>query len=409
MAEVAGGVGKSGSLDEVRASVPYAALQVAFELAPVGFAILSAEGKIVAANRALGSLLGFCDPADLSQVELCTRVHPEDRAAEREMWRQLGQEGAHDHRAERRFLRFDGAVVRLALRVTRVLGPEGGEFFVALFEDIRERQRPATEPPPRAVLEGRLGAERPQQILVADDNLVNQKVARHMLERIGYRADVVANGREAVAALDTVDYDIILMDLRMPEMDGIEATRRIRQRPGPQPSIVAMTALAMEGDREQCLAGGMDDYVSKPIQLSELVATLQRVMRAKLERVEGDREPLLDERALGDLCAIFDDEAELHHLVREQLAGSARLVAQAREGLLARRFEEVALAAHTLKGLSAQFGARRLQQAARVLEEASRAADDPASHIALTRLEQQREHAASALVAWLERSPASAR
>jgi PAS domain S-box-containing protein len=389
--------------------VPGGALRVAFELAPVGMAILSSEGRIVAANRALGALLGFREPAELGPAGLGARVHPDDRADEQEMWRHLRQNEALEHVAERRFVRPDGAALRLALRVARVAPPGGESLFVVLLEEVLEpppsgvSARPAAglSPPPAASAAG------PSQlILVADDNLVNQKVARHMLERIGYRADVVTNGREVLGALDRASYDVILMDLRMPEMDGIEATRRIRQRGGRQPSIVAMTALAMEGDRERCLAGGMDDYVSKPIQMGELVATLQRVLRLRAERGEGDAEPLLDERALVDLAALFEED-ELRGLIEEQLAGSVRLVGQAREGLAGRRFDEAALAAHTLKGLSAQFGARRLQQAARVLEEASRAAAEETCHQALTRLEQQREQAATALIAWLEREPAS--
>ncbi len=124
------------------------------------------------------------------------------------------------------------------------------------------------------------------RILVADDNAINQKVAARMLEKLGYRADVAANGREAIQALAQLPYDLVLMDCQMPEMDGFEAARLIRERerreatnaesPTPHVPIVAMTANAMQGDRERCLAAGMDDYVAKPVTSRNLTRVLQR-------------------------------------------------------------------------------------------------------------------------------------
>jgi CheY-like chemotaxis protein len=106
------------------------------------------------------------------------------------------------------------------------------------------------------------------RLLLAEDNAVNQKLALRLLERMGYSADVVGNGLEALDAVEGTAYDVILMDVQMPELDGLETTRRIRHRwPGDTgPRIVAMTANAMEGDREACLAAGMDDYIAKPIR-----------------------------------------------------------------------------------------------------------------------------------------------
>jgi GAF domain-containing protein/DNA-binding response OmpR family regulator len=130
--------------------------------------------------------------------------------------------------------------------------------------------------PTGAGIDRDLAARHPLRILLAEDNPVNQKLALRLLERMGYRADVAANGLEAIGALEGAAYDVVLMDVQMPELDGLEATRRIRRRwPGDEgPRIVAMTANAMDGDREACLAAGMDDYISKPIAPDALQASL---------------------------------------------------------------------------------------------------------------------------------------
>ncbi len=124
-----------------------------------------------------------------------------------------------------------------------------------------------------------LAEKHPLQILLAEDNGVNQQLATQLLKKMGYRTDVVGNGLEAVNALERQSYDVILMDLQMPEMDGITATQTICERwsASNRPWIIAVTANAMQGDREACLKAGMDDYISKPIQIAELVAALQRV------------------------------------------------------------------------------------------------------------------------------------
>ncbi|MFO1068865.1 MAG: response regulator [Geminicoccaceae bacterium] len=117
----------------------------------------------------------------------------------------------------------------------------------------------------------------PLRILVADDHATNRKLARLVLARLGYEPDVVNDGRAALSALERQRFDVVLMDVQMPGMDGIEATAEIRRRwQDDRPYIVAMTANAMQGDREACLAAGMDDYVSKPVQVEELVAALRR-------------------------------------------------------------------------------------------------------------------------------------
>ncbi len=116
----------------------------------------------------------------------------------------------------------------------------------------------------------------PLQILIAEDNPVNQKLALRVLSKLGYRADVASNGKEAIAAFNKVKYDLIFMDVQMPEMDGLEATQKIRALLGMQPMIIAMTANAMQGDREICIKAGMDDYISKPINLDKLVESIEK-------------------------------------------------------------------------------------------------------------------------------------
>lgn len=115
------------------------------------------------------------------------------------------------------------------------------------------------------------------RILLAEDNIVNQRLAQLMLEKLGQGADIVSDGAEAVSAATLLHYDLILMDMQMPVMDGLEATRRIRATVGThnRPRIVAMTANVLPADRERCLSAGMDDYISKPIRLAEIVRILK--------------------------------------------------------------------------------------------------------------------------------------
>jgi CheY-like chemotaxis protein len=119
-----------------------------------------------------------------------------------------------------------------------------------------------------------MAKKRPLRILLAEDLQVNQKLALRLLEQMGYRADVASNGLEAVESIERQTYDVILMDVQMPDMDGLDATRAIRKRNIKQPYIIAMTANAMQGDREMCIEAGMDDYISKPIRIHELVTAL---------------------------------------------------------------------------------------------------------------------------------------
>ena len=156
------------------------------------------------------------------------------------------------------------------------------DTLVALLGDADTARRPCRRAArPQRSTRG-MAARHPLRILLAEDNVVNQKLALRLLQQMGYRADLASNGIEAIESIERQPYDVVLMDVQMPEMDGLEATRRItaRWQPGERPRIVAMTANAMAGDREECLAAGMDDYVTKPIRVDALVEALLQVRPA---------------------------------------------------------------------------------------------------------------------------------
>jgi len=123
--------------------------------------------------------------------------------------------------------------------------------------------------------ENQMNCARALRILIAEDNIINQKVISKMLNKLNYRADVAANGLEVLAALERQAYDVVLMDIQMPEMDGLDAAKRIRERWPDGPKIIAITAYAMQGDREKCIASGMNDYITKPVNLEELRSVLE--------------------------------------------------------------------------------------------------------------------------------------
>ena len=139
----------------------------------------------------------------------------------------------------------------------------------------------SARPAAKSTVDPQMARRNPLLVLLAEDNLVNQKLALRLLSQMGYTADVVANGQQALEAIDAKPYDVVLMDVQMPEMDGLEASRRItaKRKPPERPRIVAMTANAMQGDREACLAAGMDDYITKPIRVDQLVEALMAVPR----------------------------------------------------------------------------------------------------------------------------------
>ena len=149
-----------------------------------------------------------------------------------------------------------------------------------LAHDVAPKAAPTTG---KSHLDPGLAARHPLRILLAEDNVVNQKLALRLLQQMGYRADLASNGIEAIESVQRQAYDVVLMDVQMPEMDGLEASRQInaRWRPEERPRIIAMTANAMQGDRDMCLAAGMDDYLTKPIRVERLVEALSQASSRK--------------------------------------------------------------------------------------------------------------------------------
>jgi len=152
----------------------------------------------------------------------------------------------------------------------------GSRFFFTLPTRAVAAPENADESGESQRLDPGLAARLPLRILVAEDNAINQMIALEMLKGLGYRADVAANGLEVLSAIDRQDYDLVFMDVQMPEMDGLEATRQIVARVGRRPRIVAMTAHALAGDRETCLEAGMDDFISKPVSIAQIRSAIER-------------------------------------------------------------------------------------------------------------------------------------
>lgn len=222
-------------------------------------------------------------------------------------------------------------------------------------------------------LDSQMAQRHPLHILLAEDNIVNQKVTARILERLGYRADIVANGYEVIEALERQRYDVVLMDVQMPEMDGLEAARRICRRwpKEERPRLIAMTAYALEGDREWCLAAGMEDYITKPVKIEELVDALERSRPmlpppTETEAVAQDSAPVLDQSAIDSLVAVMDKEVT--GVLDVFLDNAAKLMSEIEQSARHGSAEGLKSAAHTLKSSSAMFGAMRLSNVCKELE-----------------------------------------
>jgi CheY-like chemotaxis protein/HPt (histidine-containing phosphotransfer) domain-containing protein len=241
------------------------------------------------------------------------------------------------------------------------------------------------------VLDSGMAAGLPLRILLVEDNATNQKLADALLKRLGYHADIASNGLEAVQALDRQMYDVVLMDIQMPEMDGMDATRAIRRTlPGDrQPHIIAMTANAMPGDREACLAAGMNDYISKPVRVESLAAALaasspleKMGAPGRSESVSSDREAsfgpngrtesaeaALNPSALTNLQEMLGGGfAALSTILSSFLESAPQMMTELRDCAAAQDASGVRRLAHSLKSNATDLGAAKLASLARSLE-----------------------------------------
>jgi CheY-like chemotaxis protein/HPt (histidine-containing phosphotransfer) domain-containing protein len=223
----------------------------------------------------------------------------------------------------------------------------------------------------------------PLNILLAEDNQVNRKLALTLLNKCGYSVVTVENGQEALDAIETRPFDVVFMDIQMPVMDGFEATSRIRENEkttGTHIPIIAMTAHAMKGDRENCLNAGMDDYVSKPVKKSDITAAVSRVLKKRAERITPRREETgttsTKEYTMDSILEHFDGDIEFFNQIfeifvddyPEQLESIAVAIREGDNAVLEN-------AAHSLKGAVANFRITHLRELAYKLEVMGREGD----------------------------------
>jgi len=246
------------------------------------------------------------------------------------------------------------------------------ELFDVIITAIGQPTGEKPRAPKRA--RGRRRGQPRLKVLLAEDNQVNQLLATRIFEKLGHHVTVVGNGREAFSAVKDGHFDLVAMDVQMPEMDGLDATGAIRAREkstGTHVPIMAMTAHAMKGDRERCLAAGMDGYISKPIRIRELEQTIAQVVSATKpanahvpEETEGD--DVIDRTAL--LAGVDGNLRLLRELVRLFLADYPQRLAEINEATRRGDAEALRITAHTLKGSIGNFAAKKAFEAAQRLE-----------------------------------------
>jgi CheY-like chemotaxis protein len=285
------------------------------------------------------------------------------------------------------------------------------DALVSIFTGQPTRVLPRRTPE-QIEFDAQMGASCPLRILLAEDNVTNQKLALTVLARLGYHADVAANGLEAQQALKRQAYDVVLMDVQMPEVDGLEATRQIRcdLPPERQPCIIAMTANAMQGDREMCLAAGMDDYVSKPIRINELVGALSKCCPMAADERAGQvdstlsvRSPenaVLDRATLQDLLSLVGGEFDkLAMLIDSFLQDAPQLLAELDRSIASGDASGVRRVAHSLKSNGTDLGALTFSSLCKELEMLGKSGELEGAVELAARIKAEFEQARAALAA----------
>jgi len=244
------------------------------------------------------------------------------------------------------------------------------------------------------------------RVLLVDDNAVNRQVARLMLGKAGYTVVEARDGFEAVERLRSEPFDVVLMDIQMPRLNGYEATSAIRALEGEAANvpILAMTARAMAGDAERCLEAGMNGYVSKPLRAPALLAAVESWLNEdgsnpEEEVDEGGDLPVLRPGALDELRSYGGDEGEaiVRDLAETFMTGAGQHLAAMLEAFANGDRHKLERAAHTLKGSSGTLGAQRLEEFCRILEEAARLGEFPATEEPLQRIRREIDRVGEAL------------
>jgi len=276
----------------------------------------------------------------------------------------------------------------------RLAKPVKHSQLFTVLQQVLHAGRPATPPPPAQRLDGTLAQRLPLRVLVVEDSVINQKLAVGILRKFGYDSDVANNGLEALDMVRAQRYDLVFMDLQMPKMDGLEATRRIvASLPPPvRPRIVAMTANAMPGDRERCLEAGMDDYIAKPILPAAVQALIERWgHRDAAPLPEASDTPLIDDGVVSELAALDEPgtPSMMQGLLKDYLRETPASVSAIKQHCQQRDAGELSRRAHKLAGVSASLGASGVADACRRIEQRAAQADFEAMPALIDELEMR--------------------
>ncbi len=276
---------------------------------------------------------------------------------------------------------------------------KAGQLFSTLVAVIEGRHPSSSAPAPAQPIEK--GRRQPLRVLLAEDNAINQRVAMRLLQHLGYAPDLAANGRQALDAVARRNYDVVLMDIQMPELDGVQAARQIVSRRGPDglPRIIAMTANAMPGDRETYIAAGMDGYLPKPIELADLAAVLEQAGLIVRDRAAAHGDGVLDPARLEHLRALQDESQP--SLVRELidlfLNDSGSHVRRLCEAFAAGDADALRALAHRFLSATQNIGAVRLSLLCVELERLARLGDLSDAAPLLDEIGRERDRAHAAL------------
>ncbi len=277
------------------------------------------------------------------------------------------------------------SAIGVSLFIYKPLRP--AQIFDALVRAVENMPRTEKKAPVSSEFDATMAERLPLRLLLADDNIINQKVGVKMLQRLGYRPEVAANGVEVLKLLEQQPFDLIFLDVQMPEMDGFEAARRIHaQWPDPRrPRMVAMTGNALEGDREKCLEAGMDDYVAKPVRITELQSVLERWGKTRQPAPDAGDDiiaaastlatdlapaaaPTLDATIIAELSDMKSKDGVplLHELIDLFMQNAPKHLEQIKNS--GDNLQQLAFAAHVFRGMSLNLGANALGNLCQDLE-----------------------------------------